>query len=145
MDSMDSLKRAALGFVAAVIAVLVFHQGAWALFHLGGLMPAPYPMGPTQPWGVPVTVSFCFWAGLYGAVYALVLPRLTMPLWLSGAVLGVIATLVLWFVVAPIKGRPMANGWNPQVMLVVLIIHTVWGIGVGLVMSAFTARVPQRA
>jgi hypothetical protein len=30
-------------------------------------------------------------------------------------------------------------------MLVVLIIHTVWGIGVGLVMSAFTARVPQRA
>ena len=37
--------RALLGFVAAAISVLVFHQGAWALFWLAGLMPPPYPMG----------------------------------------------------------------------------------------------------
>ena len=140
MRWMDLPMRAVLGFIAGLIAVLVFHQGAWALLHLGGLMPAPYPMGPTQPWGVPVTLSFCFWGGVWGLVYALLLPRLTMPTWLSGLLLGVLATLVLWFIVAPIKGRPIANAWVPQTMLVVLVIHSVWGIGVGLIMQAFTAR-----
>jgi hypothetical protein len=127
MHSMDPPKRAVLGFVAGVISVLVFHQGAWALFHLFGRMPPPYPMGPVPPWSVPLTISFCFWGGLYGLVYGLLLPKLTMPPWLSGLVLGVIAALVLWFIVAPIKGRPLANGWVPSTMLVVLTIHVVWG------------------
>jgi hypothetical protein len=94
---------------------------------------------------VPLTISFCFWGGLYGLVYGLLLPRLTMPPWLSGLVLGVIAALVLWFVVAPIKRRPLANGWVASTMLVVLTIHVVWGIGVGLIMQVATARIPQRA
>jgi hypothetical protein len=145
MHSMDPPKRAVLGFVAGVISLLVFHQGAWALFHLFGRMPPPYPMGPVPPWSVPLTVSFCFWGGLYGLVYGLLLPKLTMPPWLSGLVLGVIAALVLWFVVAPIKGRPLANGWVPSTMLVVLTIHVVWGIGVGLIMQVATTRIPQRA
>ena len=145
MRSMDPPMRAVLGFVAGVISVLVFHQGAWALFHLFGLMPPPYPMGPVPPWSVPLTINFCFWGGLYGLVYGLLLPKLTMPPWLSGLVLGVIAVLVLWFVVAPIKGRPLANGWVPRTMLVVLAIHAIWGIGVGLIMQMTTARIPQRA
>jgi hypothetical protein len=142
---MDPPKRAVLGVVAGVISVLVFHQGAWALFHVFGLMPPPYPMGPVPPWSVPLTINFCFWGGLYGLVYGLLLPKLTMPPWLSGLVLGVIAALVLWFVVAPIKGRPLANGWVPSTMLVVLTIHVVWGIGVGLIMQVATTRIPQRA
>ncbi len=145
MYPMDPPKRAALGFVAAVIAVLVFHQGAWAILHMAGLMPPPFPMGPTPPWGVPVTISFCFWGGLYGAVYGLLSPRFTTPPWLSGLILGLIATLVLWFIVSPIKGRPIANGWVPRTMLVVLVIHAVWGIGVGLILPLLTARAPQRA
>jgi hypothetical protein len=145
MHSMDPPKRAVLGFVAGVISVLVFHQGAWALFHVFGLMPPPYPMGPVPPWSVPLTISFCFWGGLYGLVYGLLLPKLTMPPWLSGLVLGVIAALVLWFVVAPIKGRPLANGWVPRTMLVILAIHAIWGIGVGLIMQVATTRIPQRA
>ena len=145
MRSMDPPMRAVLGFVAGVISVLVFHQGAWALFHLFGLMPPPYPMGPVPPWSVPLTINFCFWGGLYGLVYGLLLPKLTMPPWLSGLILGVIAVLVLWFVVAPIKGRPLANGWVPRTMLVVLAIHAIWGIGVGLIMQMTTARIPQRA
>lgn len=145
MRSVDPPMRAVLGFVAAVISVLVFHQGAWALFHLAGLMPAPYPMGPVPPWGVPQTIDFCFWGGLYGAVYGLVLPKLEMPGWLSGLILGAIATLVLWFIVAPIKGRPIAFGWVWQSMLVVLAIHAVWGIGVGLILPLLQFRAPQRA
>ena len=84
MRSMDPPMRAVLGFVAGVISVLVFHQGAWALFHLFGLMPPPYPMGPVPPWSVPLTINFCFWGGLYGLVYGLLVPKLTMPPWLSG-------------------------------------------------------------
>ena len=145
MRLVDPPMRAVLGFVAAVIAVLVFHQGAWALLHLAGLMPPPYPMGPVPPWGVPQTIDFCFWGGLYGAVYGLVLPKLEMPGWLSGLILGAIATLVLWFIVAPIKGRPIAFGWAWQSMLVVLAIHAVWGIGVGLILPLLQFRAPQRA
>ena len=37
-----SLNRALFGFVAAVIAVLVFHQGMWQLLNLLGLMPPWY-------------------------------------------------------------------------------------------------------
>ena len=45
--------RAVLGFVAAAISVLTFHQAMWALLHvlnLPGLgMPPPYPTGPVPP------------------------------------------------------------------------------------------------
>ena len=143
MHEMAPALRAVLGFVAAALSVLIFHQGAWALFHAGGLMPPPYPMGPVPPWGVPQTVDFCFWAGLYGAVYGLVLPRLAMPAWLSGLLLGVIATLVLWFVVAPLKGRPIGFGWSVRGTIVVFVIHAVWGVGVGLILALFRVRAPR--
>ena len=46
-----SLNRALLGFVVAVISVLLFHQGMWELLHRFGLMPSPYPTdgGPCCP------------------------------------------------------------------------------------------------
>jgi hypothetical protein len=78
-------------------------------------------------------------------VYGLVMPKLTMPPWLSGLILGVLATLVLGFIVAPIKGRPIGFGWVPRTIAVVLVIHGVWGIGVGLIMQMMESRVPQRA
>jgi hypothetical protein len=132
--------NAILGFVAAALSVLIFHQGAWGLLHLGGLMPPPYPMTPVPPWGVPQLIDFCFWGGLYGAGYGLLAPKLTMPFWLSGLALGAIATLVFWFVVLPIKGAPVAGGWGWQSMLVVLAIQLPWGIGVGLIWSLFRSR-----
>jgi hypothetical protein len=145
MRSIEPSRRAVLGFVAGVIAVLIFHQGAWATLHLAGLMPPPYPMGPTPPWGVPETLNYCFWGGLWGGGYGLVAPKLALPAWLSGLMLGVIANLVLWFVVFPLKGQPVASGWSLPSMLVVLAIHLVWGIGVGVILPLLTVRAPQRA
>jgi hypothetical protein len=145
MRSIEPSRRAALGFVAGVVAVLIFHQGAWATLHIAGLMPPPYPMGPTPPWGVPETLNFCFWGGLWGAAYGLAAPKVAMPAWLSGLMLGVIANLVLWFVVFPLKGQPVASGWAPRSMLVVLAIHLVWGAGVGVILPLLTVRAPQRA
>ena len=49
--------RIGLGIVAAVISVLIFHQGMWALLHYleipGMTMPPPYPTDPIPPFGVP--------------------------------------------------------------------------------------------
>src|SRR5215217_2011107 len=105
--------RALLGFLAAAVSVLTFHQGAWALLHAAGLMPlAPYPTSPVPPLGVPLVVDFCFWAGIWGAAFSLALPRLPRaPLWLLGLGLGLLAVLAAWFVVAPLKGQPVASGF----------------------------------
>jgi len=134
--------RAALGFLAAVLSVLTFHQGMWALLWAAGLLPrAPYPMTPTGPLGVPVIVNLCFWGGIYGLAYGVVLPRLPRaPAWLLGLGLGLLAALVGWFVVAPLKGLPAASGWNGLAMLRSVLINGSWGIGTGLILAALLGR-----
>jgi hypothetical protein len=137
--------RALLGFVAGALSVLIFHQGAWALLHAAGLLPAPYPIDPVPPWGVPLIVDFCFWAGLYGTVLGLLWPRLATPPWLTGLILGLVATLVFWFVVAPLKGQPVADGWVPRGMLVVLAILLPWGFGTAIILQMMLRRAQRRA
>jgi hypothetical protein len=141
--------RALLGFVAAVISVLIFHQAMWAALHslaLPGLtMPAPYPTDPIPPLGIPRIVNLCFWGGLYGIVFGLLLPRLTAPLWLCGLGLGVIAALVGLLVVPAIKGLPVGAGWVPLSWVRSLLINGFWGLGVGLILPLLMTRVPQRA
>src|ERR1700759_1858248 len=96
--------RAFLGFVAAAISGLTFHQGIIAVLHSLGWSPfSPYRTMPVPPWGVPVIADLCFWGGVYGAIFGLLMPRFTLPLWLCGVILGVIAALVGMFIVAPIK------------------------------------------
>ena len=141
--------RALLGFVAAAISVLIFHQAMWAALHslaLPGLaMPAPYPTEPVPPFGIPRIVNLCFWGGLYGIVFGLLLPRLTAPLWLCGLGLGVIAALVGLLVVPAIKGLPIGAGWVPLSWVRSLLINGFWGLGVGLILPLLMTRVPQRA
>ena len=140
---MTAPMHALLGFAAAVVSVLTFHQGTWALLHGAGLMPpAPYPTDPVPPLGVPRIANFCFWAGLYGAAFGLALPRRPRraPLWLLGLGLGLLATFVLWFVVAPLKGQPVAGGFVPVRMLVTGLIHGVLGIGTGLILALLMRR-----
>ena len=141
--------RALLGFIAAVISVLIFHQGMWAALHtlaLPGLaMPPPYPIDPIPPWGIPRIINLCFWGGLYGIVFGLILPRLTAPLWLCGLGLGVIAALVGILVVPAVKGLPIGSGWILLNWVRSLLINGFWGLGVGLILPMLMARVPQRA
>jgi hypothetical protein len=138
--------RAFLGFVAAAIAVLTFHQGMVAALHAVGWVPfMPYRTTPVPPFGIPVIVSNCFWGGLYGAMFGLAMPRFTLPAWLCGLILGLIAALVGWFIVAPLKGSPIAGGWVPGNMLRSIVINGFWGLGVGLILPLLMPRSLVRA
>jgi hypothetical protein len=82
----DTLKRTILGFVVAAISVLTFHAAAWEAFHLFDLMPPPYPTRGVPPFGVPQIISLCFWGGVWGALFGLILPTLpnSLPMWVKG-------------------------------------------------------------
>ncbi len=141
MRTMPWAKRAALGFVAAAIATFTFHQAMWAALYAVSLMPlAPFPMGPTAPFGVPRIISLAFWGGLYGAAFGLALPRLSGPLWRAGLGLGLIAALVGLFIVTAIKGQPVAYGFAFRPWLLSLLINGFWGLGVGLIMQLMMPR-----
>jgi hypothetical protein len=141
--------RALLGFIAAALSVLTFHAAMWEMLHvlnLPGLgMPAPYPMKPVPPWGVPQIVNLCFWGGLYGLVFGLVLPRLRAPLWLCGLGLGVLAALAGIFLVPAIKGLPVGSGWVLLNWVRSLLINGAWGVGVALILSLLLRRAPRTA
>jgi hypothetical protein len=141
--------RATLGFIAAAISVLTFHQAMWEALHvlnLPGLgMPPPYPTRPVPPLGVPLILDLCFWGGLYGIVFGLLLPRMTAPLWLCGLILGIIAALVGLLVVPAIKGLPIGAGWVPLNWLRSFLINGFWGIGVGIILPLMVRRQPRLA
>jgi hypothetical protein len=125
-----------LGFIAAAVSVLTFHQAMWEILHVlalpGLAMPAAYLTDPIPRFGMPRIANLCFWGGLYGAVFGLVLPRLSPPLWLWGLVLGLIAALVGLLLVPAIKGVPVGAGWVPLSWLRSFLINGSWGIGVGV-------------
>ena len=120
--------------------MLVFHQGAAALFHaleLGAR--APYLMQPTSPWGIPQVWSITFWGGLWGAVLAATLARLDGVRLLLGALAfgAVLPTLAAWFLVAPLKGQPMAGGLVPMTMALGVVLNGAWGLGTGIGLALF--------
>jgi tetrahydromethanopterin S-methyltransferase subunit C len=103
-------------------------------------MPPPYPMAPTPPWGVPRVIDLAFWGGLYGILFGLALPRLRGPYWVNGLILGVIAALIGFFVVAPLKGMPVGGGWQVSNWERSLLINGCWGIGVGVILPLILPR-----
>lgn len=139
---MSAAERACRGFVAAAISVLLFHQSMVALLHANGqVSSAPYSLTPIPPLGVPRLADLCFWGGLYGAAFGLVLPRLPRaPMWIMGLALGLVAVVVGWFVVAPLKGQPLAAGWSGSAMLRSVLINGFWGLGVGVILPVLIPR-----
>jgi hypothetical protein len=129
-----------VGFLAGAVSVLLFHQAAAALLHVLELTPrAPFSMQPTAPWGVPQLWSIAFWGAIWGAVLAATLARLDgARLIVASLVFGaVFPTLVAWFVVAPLKGQPMAAGFAPMAMLIGPIVNGAWGLGTGVGLALF--------
>jgi len=138
-----TLYTVAVAFAAGFVAVLVFHQGAWAIYRAAGMAPSPpWNMAPVPPLGVPSVLSAAFWGGLWGIVLAWLLPLAApaMGYWPAAIVLGALLTsLVALMVVAPLKGRPFAAGWSPKVWAFALSVNAAWGFGTGLLLRAFGA------
>jgi len=129
-----------VGFIAGAIAVLVFHQGAYAILHSLGFTPrAPYSMQATAPWGIPQVWSLTFWGGVWGIALAATFGRLDGPPLVAWATLfGAIApTLVVWFVLAPFKGQPVMAGADVHAMATGLIVNAAWGLGTGIGLLLF--------
>jgi len=132
-----------VGFLSGAAAVLIFHQGALAALHALELSPrAPYSFAATAPFGVPQVWSLAFWGGAWGLVLAALLGRLDgARLIILATLLGIVLpTLVAWFVVAPLKGQPMAAGGAPLGMAIGLIVNGAWGLGTGLGLALFGRR-----
>ena len=120
-------------FVAGALGVLVFQLGLGALFYYSGISPnPPYSMALVPPLGVPQSVSFAFWGGLWGIVLMAVLRnvRSEAAYWLTAILFGgIVVSAVLLFVVFPLKGRPLAAGWNMATWATIFCLHAAFGLG----------------
>ena len=124
-----------VGFAAGAVAVLVFHQGAAALLYAAGLTPrAPYSFQSTAPLGIPQLASIAFWGGVWGVLLAAAFARLNGARLLAASIIfgAIFPTLVAWFIVAPLKGAPVAAGFAPSAMLIGPIVNAAWGLGTGI-------------
>jgi len=137
-----------VGFISGALSVVIFHQGAAAFLHAIGMTPrAPYAMTATAPFGIPALWSIAFWGGVWGVVLAALLARLDGPelVWAAVILGAVLPTLVAWFVVAPLKGAPIAAGFVPKAMVIGPIVNAAWGLGTGLGLALFGRRALRRA
>lgn len=128
--------RLLVGFGAGALSHILFQGALGTLYFALNLIPAlPWSLKPVPPFGVPVTLNYAFWAGLWGIAYAALEPRLTARFGrvTGGLVIGVAAMLARWFVVLPLKGAPVAEGLVPQAVGVYAGFHLVFGIGLGLI------------
>lgn len=133
-------------FIAGFVSTLVFHQGVLTLFYLAGAFPrAPYDLGPVPPLRIPAVISLAFWGGVWGvAIWPLLKNAPGASYWVRALVIGAIGpSAVALFLVFPLKGMPMAGGWDPKLIVGALILNGAWGVGMALVMRLMR-RAPLR-
>ena len=130
-----------VAFAAGFVAVLGLHQPVLGLLASAGITQAvPYASKAVGPLGVPQFISAAFWGGLWGMVlHALsrrwpVNPGFVLKALLFGMLFP---TLVAWFVVAPLKGLPMAGGFKANSMFTGLCVNAAWGLGTGVLLMLY--------
>jgi hypothetical protein len=130
-----------LTFIAGFLAVPLFHQPMLELLHVAGVTPAaPYSLRPLPPLGVPQVVSQSLWGGVWGIAFALAARRFPRgpAYWASAALFGAFAlSLVAWFIVAPLKGLPIAGGGSPAAIITGLLVNGAWGVGTAALLWLF--------
>ena len=124
-------------FIAGFVSTLLFHQGALALLYAAGLSPkAPYAMAATAPFHVPAVISLAFWGGVWGiALWLAIRGAPELRYWTLATILGALGpSIVALFIVFPLKGLPVAGGWDPKIIIGALILNGAWGAGVAVLM-----------
>jgi hypothetical protein len=145
-----NVQTLALAFIAGFAAVLVFHQGLYALLYAGGVIPrAKPPAPPNAPWdmtgvpplGVPRVISSSFWGGIWAIALWPLLSVFTGPaFWLAWFIAGGVAlTTVFFFVVLPLKGQQMP--FSVPRFLVGCLLNGAWGVGTALFMRGLAGVV----
>ena len=137
--------RYLLAFLAGFLATLIFHQGLLGLLYLAGASPrAAYSMAPAGPLHVPQVLSLAFWGGVWGIALWLAISRWDgVSYWLGWLVLGaLLPSIVALFVVFPLKGQPVAGGWNPKILVGALLLNGAWGLGTALFLRLFGRLLP---
>ena len=127
-------------FIAGFVSTLVFHQGVLALLYLAGAVPhAPYDLRAVPPLGLPAVISLAFWGGVWGAAIWSLLKRVGgAAYWVWAVVIGAIGpSAVALFIVYPLKGMPVAGGWDPKLLGTALLLNGTWGLGLALLMRLF--------
>jgi hypothetical protein len=136
-DPQHTARNLALGFIAGVLAVAIFHQGmVFLLSAIGMIHGSVYATRPVPPFEVPVILDQMFWGGVWGIVYAAIADRLPQawPRLLTGFLFGAIGpVLVAWFVVAPLKGQAVMAGGDLNRMAAGILINGAFGVGVALI------------
>ncbi len=121
-----------IGFAAAYLSVLTFHQGTILVLHLLGFAPNfPWSTRPVPAFGLPAIVQLAFWGGLWGCLIAAFrgMFKPGRPRLIYGFLFGaIVCNIVGWYVVAPMKGNPspafgLATMWRG------LTINGVFGLG----------------
>jgi hypothetical protein len=139
-------------FIAGFVSTLVFHQGLLTLFYLAAVVPrAPYDLRAVPPLAIPAVISLAFWGGAWGmAIWPLLKNVDGAAYWMRALVISAIASgSVTLFIVSPLKGMPMAGGWNPKVIVSTLILNGTWGLGMAILMrlmphSELSVSIPRR-
>lgn len=130
-------------FIAGFVATLVFHQGLLGLFYLAGSSPrAPFDLTATAPLGIPQVFSLAFWGGVWAVVLAPLLARLQAGSWWAGWVIaGALGpSIVALFIIFPLKGLPMAGGWDPKLIIGALLLNGAWGLGAAILLRLMKSR-----
>lgn len=128
-----------LSFVAGFVSTLVFHQGLLQLLHMLGAFPyRAWNMKPVAPLGIPSVLSLAFWGGVWGIVLWALIRNHGAKRWLWGAIWGaLLPSIVALFVVFPLKGMPIAGGFNPKLIVAALLLNGTWGVGVVALMKLY--------
>jgi hypothetical protein len=134
-------------FVAGFLSTLIFHQGLLALFYLAGAFPrAPYDVTRVPPLGIPAVISLASWGGVWAAaIWPLLRNATGAAFWLRAVLIGAIGpSAVALFIVSPLKGMPVAGGWDPKIIVGALILNGAWGLGVALLMRVVSRATADR-
>ena len=122
-------------FLAGFAATLLFHQPVlWVLFKAGIAGRAPYSFAPTKPFGMPSVISLAFWGGVWGILLGMFLSTRKKGWFTRAFIFGaLLPTAVAMFVVMPLKGLPVAGGFDPQLIVGGIILNALWALGIALI------------
>lgn len=141
-----------LGFLVGALSVFVFHQGLVYVLHhqftvIQGVTGVPdafrpasagFSLRPVAPYGVPQVVSMAFWGGVWGIFLAGLIRWLRMPDLLTGFLVGVLATIIGFTLVASLRGAPLWAGGNTVTWARVILLNGAWGWGTAFLMRPFS-------